>query len=153
MDQGTLEIIFYILAITIPFISGTLIEKSHYKSIRAREDFLINTPTINSDCDFNHLDDDFEIKLVTGSVIIAVDNFKVALASLINFFGGNISAFESVGDRARREAVLRLKEKARNCDAIMNLRLETVKIGVNKIETLAYATAIYHKNNQKKYEL
>jgi uncharacterized protein YbjQ (UPF0145 family) len=139
------EILFYSIFVIVTFITGTLIERSHYKSIRIREEFFINIPLISSNYDLDASEKEFETKLVVGSVVLAADYFKIMLGSLRNFFGGQVSAFESLTDRARREATLRLRERARDCDAIMNLRLETARIGTNKIESFAYATAIYYK--------
>jgi uncharacterized protein YbjQ (UPF0145 family) len=145
-----IELLIYLLLIFIPLVTGTLIEKSHYKSIRKREAELINIPLLTLDCDFDELDNDFESRLVSGSAVLAADGFKIALSSLRSFFGGQISAFETLIDRARRESVLRLRQKAIDCDAIMNLRLETSYLGKNKIVVFAYATAIYHKKQLPK---
>lgn len=91
-----------------------------------------------------------DAKLVTGSVVISIDYFKRVYASLINFFGGEMSAYESLIDRARREAVLRMKEEAPDSDIIYNLRIETSSISKNSlkknsigsIEAIAYGTAV-----------
>jgi uncharacterized protein YbjQ (UPF0145 family) len=58
-------------------------------------------------------------------------------------------------DRARREAILRMKQQARNLGAgmIINMRLETSTIGrsankkkrIGSIEAIAYGTAIVKK--------
>ncbi|MGQ0547496.1 MAG: YbjQ family protein, partial [Betaproteobacteria bacterium] len=52
-------------------------------------------------------------RLVAGSVVIADDYFKSLLAGLYSFFGGPVRSYESLLDRARREAVLRMKAEAR----------------------------------------
>jgi uncharacterized protein YbjQ (UPF0145 family) len=88
------------------------------------------------------------VKLITGNVVISIDYFKKILAGLINFFGGNISAYETLIDRARREAVLRMKESAKGASEIINIRIETTSIlkntqSVGAIEVIAYGTAIY----------
>jgi len=72
------------------------------------------------------------------------------MASFVNIFGGRIKAYESLVDRARREAVLKVKQKAyeNNYNAIVNLRIETSSITKNAkkrvgaVEALAYASAI-----------
>ena len=52
-------------------------------------------------------------------------------------------------DRARREAVLRMKESCPEADLVINLRLETSSITkgrgkqIGSVEVLAYGTAIY----------
>ena len=90
--------------------------------------------------------------LVTGSTAVSVDYFKRVAATLRNLFGGSVSAYETLLDRARREAVLRMKEEARKLGAtlIVNVRIETSSIsgakGNNKsiacVEVLASGTAL-----------
>ena len=75
------------------------------------------------------------------------------LASLRNIFGGKVAAYESLVDRARREAVLRMKEKAPNADIVLNTRIETSTIGrsansrrsIGSIEAIAYGTAVSYR--------
>lgn len=139
---------FFILLLAVGYISGTIIEKRHYKAIREREEEFKTIPTIM----LKHALSEEEIKstrLVNGSVVISIDFFKKFLASLINFFGGNISSYETLIDRARREAILRMKEDGKDASEIINLRIETSSItknaknGVGAVEVLAYGTAIY----------
>jgi uncharacterized protein YbjQ (UPF0145 family) len=146
-----------LLSIVVSFIWGSLNEKKHYESILAREDQFLDLPTltlsaksIGQQIDLNAFS---ESKLVEASVVIASDTFKRLKADLLSFFGGNISDYESLIDRARREAILRLKEKAGNADLIINMQLSTVELNSggrknkeNKTVTvcvLAYATALY----------
>jgi uncharacterized protein YbjQ (UPF0145 family) len=88
--------------------------------------------------------------MVTGNVVISVDYFKTVVAGLRNLVGGNINAYESLLDRARREAVLRMQEQAvlRGAEAVINLKFETARIagnagkGIGSVEVLAYGTAL-----------
>jgi uncharacterized protein YbjQ (UPF0145 family) len=88
--------------------------------------------------------------LVTGSVVISVDYFKRFLASLRTLIGGRVTSYESLLDRARREAILRMKEEASKlgADKVFNIKLETSSISksakgkVGSIEVLAYGTAL-----------
>lgn len=90
-------------------------------------------------------------QLAKGSVVISVDYFKRILAALRNIFGGSVQSYETLLDRARREAVLRLKESCSGADEIINLRIETSSISkgaqstIGSVEVLAYGTAIYYK--------
>ena len=87
--------------------------------------------------------------LVTGSVVISVDFFKRFMAGIYNFFGGRIHSYESLLERARREAVLRMLESAPEARQIINLRIETSSISkgqgdqIGSVEVLAYGTALY----------
>ena len=87
--------------------------------------------------------------LVQGSAVISIDYFKRLLAGLRNLVGGRISAYESLLDRARREALLRMKESAPDASMIINVRLENAAIGMSaqqgnlgSVEVLAYGTAV-----------
>ena len=52
-------------------------------------------------------------------------------------------------DRARREAILRLKESCSGATQVINLRIETSSISkgegdsIGSVEVLAYGTALY----------
>ena len=90
--------------------------------------------------------------LVTGSAVVSTDYFKRLLANLRNLFGGRVGAYETLVDRARREALLRMKEQARRRGAcmVLNLRLETAAVGrsankkggLGSVEAVAYGTAL-----------
>lgn len=62
------------------------------------------------------------------------------------FFGGRLYSYESILERARREAVVRLKLQAEKAGAthIMGLRLSTTEMGMqgSMVEVFAYGTAI-----------
>ena len=92
-----------------------------------------------------------ECTLITGSVVISVDYFKRFLAGLRMIFGGRVKAYETLLDRARREALLRLKEDAveRGCQAVVNVRLETCRLAnarksqsIAGLEVLAFGTGV-----------
>ena len=92
----------------------------------------------------------FQQQLVLGSVTISVDYFKRFLAALHNFFGGRVTSYEILLDRARREALLRMKESAaeQNATLGLNIKYETASIykgngkSVGSVEVLAYGTAM-----------
>ena len=137
----------FLVLMTIGYFSGKSAEKRHYQSILAREREFVNLPAVT----LKRTDDErpvAEANLVSGSVVISVDYFKRFVAGLRNFFGGRMGAYESLVDRARREAILRMKEQAKRADIILNMRLETstmndgAKNAVSSIEVIAYGTAI-----------
>lgn len=90
---------------------------------------------------------DTQGRLVVASVVIAQDYFKWVLASIRNFLGGRITVYETLLDRARREAIVRLKKQAAQAGAveILGLRIETPEVGtdVGSVEVLAYGTMIF----------
>jgi len=128
------------------YFIGTYREKAHLKNIVEREKVLVSLPALT----MKFAEDRPVVKteLVMGSVVIGGDFFKQAVASLASLFGMRISVAEAMMDRARREAILRMKEKAVGADAILNVRIEGMKIGERKkitgIEALACGTAVYY---------
>ena len=141
------DILFFVILIVVGYVFGTIIEKRHFKSLIKREEEMLYLPTISLKKPL-HAEDIKSSTMVNGSVVISIDFFKKFVAGLINFFGGNITVYESLIDRARREAILRMKESAKDASEIINVKIETSSItkntkGVGAIEVLAYGTAIY----------
>ena len=145
-----LDLYFLLALVALGYFVGQFLEKRHYRSIIERERKLINLVTTSSKHPVGNIPVVTDRRLVQGSVVISVDFFKRLLAALRNFFGGNVRAYETLVDRARREAVLRLKESCLDANQIINLRIETSSIfkgkknQVGSVEVLAYATAIYY---------
>lgn len=142
------DLIIFLVLLLVGFASGTLIERRHYRSIREREAALMHLPTIMLKRPLQPAGIS-QTRLVNGNVVISIDFFKKFVAGLVNLFGGNVSAYETLVDRARREAILRMKESAGSASEIVNIRIETSSIskstqnGVGAIEVLAYGTAVY----------
>lgn len=143
------QLIIFVVLLSLGYSFGRYAEIKHYRSILEREEILLTLPTTSKK---SVGDDNREVsrcKLVNGSMVVSVDYFKRILAKLRNFFGGNVQSFETLVDRARREAVLRMKESCQDADMIINLRLETSSITkgsgkqIGSVEVLAYGTAIY----------
>jgi uncharacterized protein YbjQ (UPF0145 family) len=135
--------------IVIGYVVGQYLEQRHYRSIKQRERDFIGLATTTSKRPIGKIPDPSRVELVEGACVISVDYFKRFVARLRMFFGGNVRSYETLVDRARREAVLRLKAKCSNADQVINLRIETSSITkgrrnqVGSIEVHAYATAIY----------
>jgi uncharacterized protein YbjQ (UPF0145 family) len=135
----------------LAYFLGSQLESNHYKSIREREAatkdmVVINFPRFPFEVEIERAD------LVMGSVVVSHDYFKRFLAQLRTIVGGRIKAYEPLLDRARREAVLRMKEQAlaRGHHTVVNIRLETSRLansqrggkGTAGVEMLAYGTAL-----------
>jgi uncharacterized protein YbjQ (UPF0145 family) len=137
--------------ITLGYFAGRYAERKHYESIHQREAHFLRLPAVST----RQWDTDrpvAEARMVVGSVVISADYFKRLLASLRNIIGGRMRSYESLLDRARREAILRLKEQFPDADIIVNLRMETSTIGgtnkkggVSAVELVAYGTAIKYR--------
>lgn len=140
--------IFIVLLLT-GLVIGTLLERRHYRSIREREKALRHIKVFNEKRTPLGLSGQ-QFHLVQGSVVISSDYFKTIAAGLKSFFGGRLTSLESLLDRGRREAILRMKEEAQRqgADTIFAVRLETCMLhnqnrsgGIACAEVLAYGTA------------
>lgn len=142
------DLIILAVFLALGYFFGRYYEKTHYKSIIKREAKFRNIAAIASRIAPSSSIPN-ETMLVTGSVVISVDYFKRFLASLRALIGGRIASYESLLDRARREAILRMKEQAKDAgaDKIFNIKFETSSISksakgkIGSVEVLAYGTA------------
>ena len=144
-----IDLIIFMVLLAAGYGFGHVAESRHYASIRKREKLLNALPVIASRIP-PHGRPDFNSQLVTGSVVISVDYFKRFIAALRNLVGGRMTAYETLIDRARREAILRMKEEAKTlgADMVFNIKLETASIhkgngnSIGSVEVLAYGTAL-----------
>jgi len=149
--EGLFSLVTFLVLLAVGYFAGVTIEKKHFRELQERERKLLHLPCvamkqIEADCDIEYA------RLVIGSVVISVDYFKFFLAALRNIFGGEVKAYSPLMDRARREALLRMKEQVTDADIIINVRLETSRIGGGEtggeknpltcVEVYAYGTAI-----------
>lgn len=148
------DIIILLLTLIITYTTGSIIEKKHFKKIKQREIALIRKPIVSYG--IKKWTSSKKVKsaeLVTGEVVISGDYFKAFAASLKNMFGGRLTTYESVLDRGRREAILRMREKARGASLIVNARIESVMLNdlytnqgsVPQCAIIAYGTAITYE--------
>jgi uncharacterized protein YbjQ (UPF0145 family) len=143
------DLIIFLILMAVGYAAGTWAEKKHYRSIEERERRYLNLPAVTiKDAGLNEADI-VKTELVYGNAVISVDYFKRILALMRNIFGGSIKSYETLIDRARREALLRMKESAQGAAIIVNVRLETSSIGKNAhkkgvgcVEVIAYGTAL-----------
>jgi uncharacterized protein YbjQ (UPF0145 family) len=139
------------LLLIVAYVSGRIAERRHFDDLRAREQRMLGMVTTT----LRKLPAGREVaaaKMVDGSVVVSLDYFKRFLASLRGLVGGRIKAFEPLLDRARREALLRMREEALRggFDMVINVRLETSRLasagsngkGTAGVEILAFGTAV-----------
>ena len=85
-------------------------------------------------------------QLVSSNVVLSHDYFKYIISMIQSLLGGRLTTYETVVDRARREAMIRLKLEAQKMGAtqIMGLRLSTTEMGMEggMVEVFACGTAI-----------
>lgn len=146
-----LQLGFVAFLLLIGWSIGGATEKRHFSSLAKREAKLNDILVFNErrppeGMAFR------QATLVMGSVVIGEDYFKRFAAGLRSFFGGTLRMYESLMDRGRREAIVRMKEAARRQGATMifNVRFETSSLsadagdrsGVFSAEFMAYGTAL-----------
>ena len=136
--------------LVITLVTGTIIEHNHLRSLEAREKALHLGVT---NLEPGVIEAPVEMCVfVDGQAVIAADRFKVFLGRIISVFGGEIKTLTSVMARARREAIVRMLERAEalGADQVWNVRIETSNIGKGEenrrggtmAEIHAYGTAI-----------
>lgn len=135
-----------IALLALGFFVGRAKEAAHFKRLTADEQALSHIVETN----LKTVPDIYQSggQLVSGNVVIAVDYFKVFVASWKMIFGGKLRSYETLMERARREALVRLKKQAdaMGADAVFNVRFEFSTIGqqprASGVELLAYGTAV-----------
>ena len=144
-----MDLIVFLILLALGYSAGTWAEKRHYRSINERETALLRLPAVTIKSVDIPEEQIRSARLVYGSAVISVDYFKRILAGLRNIFGGTVKSYESLIDRARREAMLRMKEMAGDATVIVNVRIETAAIGkqskrknIGCLEAVAYGTAL-----------
>ncbi len=153
MEQFQFQIAIVFVLLMFGYFFGRHFEKKHYESIIKREAEYATIIALA----IKTVPSSEQIKpsiLVTGSVVISVDYFKRFLAMLRTLLGGRVTAYETLLDRARREAILRMKQEAKavNADQIFNIKIETSSISSNasgnigSVEVFAYGTALINVN-------
>jgi len=144
-----IDLIIFLSLLTLGYIFGRLAENRHFKSIIQREEDLREILTFSERLPSPGLGP-VETTLVDGNVVISIDYFKRFAAGLRSLIGGRVNAYETLLERARREAILRMKAKAKTAGAkqIINVKLETSSITKGKkqqvgcVEVYAYGTAL-----------
>ena len=152
------ELILFLTLLALGFGVGQYLETLHYKSIIHRESSLRHIPAIAT----KHLPRDFtpcSTKMVCGNVVISIDFFKKFVSGMRSIVGGRISSYETLIDRARREAILRMKKQAacQGANYVFNVKMETSSISkgrrdsIGSVEVLAYGTAIIKSKSTNKH--
>jgi len=142
---------FTIILILVGYFFGRANERAHFSRLERGEAEFAHIAVSNLKTTPDTLEPGGV--LVTGNVVIAVDYFKVIISTIKMLFGGKLRAYESLMERARREALLRLKQKTHTlgADAVYNVRYEFSAIGsqprqIGGVELLAYGTAVKYSD-------
>lgn len=125
---------------------GRWLERRHYRSIREREQALRHVLALST----RYVPEGVvagSAQLVTGGVVISSDYFKTFVAGFRTFFGGRVRGYETLLERARREALLRLKAQAEAAGStlVIGVRFQSTTIAGSatpSVEIMAFGTAL-----------
>ena len=143
------DLILFFALLAVGYSVGRRNEMRHFHSLRTRERHLQKVLTFGTKTPPDLLSPQ-ECLLVSGGAVISSDYFKQFAGMLRSVVGGRMSVYETLLDRARREAVLRMKEQALRAGyrMIVNVKIESTNVGgvrgggVPAMEVFAYGTAL-----------
>ncbi len=151
--DGVIELVVYLglpllLLVTAQLIGGA-VESAHFRYLERRERALSGILV----SDMKRLPSSWQASdpaVVVGEAVIATDYAKVFIAALRNLFGGPVPGYERLVNRARRQAIVRMLDQARQqgANVVWNVRVETSTIqGKSEgksggVEVIAYGTAM-----------
>jgi uncharacterized protein YbjQ (UPF0145 family) len=135
-----------LLLIAIGYFVGRALEMRHYASIRARERALQSVVALNT----RYVPEGVKVDgatMVSGSVVVSSDYFKTFVAGFRNLVGGRFRGYESLLERGRREALLRMKQQAQDGGSrlVIGVRFQTTRVAGSQtpsMEIIAYGTAL-----------
>jgi uncharacterized protein YbjQ (UPF0145 family) len=141
-----IDLAIVVVLLAVGYFVGQGIERRHYASIRLRERRYRDVLAFPMRFAPDPLTPQ-RVFLVHGAVVVSADYFKTFVAGFRNLVGGRFRSYETLMERARREALLRMKADARSRGArlIVCVRIETTSIASGwapSIEVLAYGTAL-----------
>lgn len=137
-------------ALGMGFLVGGMVERRHLRSLVQREEATANIVCTT----LRRIPSNWSVRraaMVNGQAVIGSDHFKTFAAKIYNLFGGEVRSLETLLDRARREATLRMIDEAvaMGANAVWNIRYETSSIGFSAgkqgapmAEVIAYGTAL-----------
>ena len=145
-----IKLLTILAMLIITYIIGKSVEQKHFQKIAKQELRLKHIPAIT----IPYLPDSWHVKMVkhpkkedsmvvNGNVVISQDYFKSFLAGLKTLIGGRLYSYETLLNRARREAVVRMKIQALELgyNSIIGVRFETSQISQG-VEVIVYGTAL-----------
>ena len=149
--DGIIQLGVFLVLLAIGVFAGRANERKHYRELREAEEDLSDI-VVSNGRGADEAGPFSRATLVVGSVVIAEDYFKRVAAALKSLIGGNIRSYETLLERGRREALVRMKQQARRLGAthVVNVRLETASLSENfsgqrplfSAEFIAYGTAL-----------
>lgn len=154
MNNSVTQVLFNYAPLVILFVVGWFFGSRHERQHLARlaiSEQQVSHVIVSTERFYQPaLADNSQGELVLGSVVIAQDYFKMIIARVMSLFGKNLTTYETLLDRARREAVVRMRSQAhaKGYNHIYGLRLEVSNINQlgSMVEAIAYGTAVVSIN-------
>ncbi len=154
MNNSVTQVLFNYAPLVILFVVGWFFgsrhERQHLAQLAISEQQVSHVIVSTERFYQPALADNSQSELVLGSVVIAQDYFKMIIARVMSLFGKNLTTYETLLDRARREAVVRMRSQAhaKGYNHIYGLRLEVSNINQlgSMVEAIAYGTAVISIN-------
>lgn len=117
---------FFLVLLVIGYVFGRMAERGHFQRLEQAEKRLARILVFNERTPPPGAER-MSSTLVGGSVVLGEDYFKRIAGALKSLVGGRLTVYESIMDRGRREAIVRMKEDAakRGATMIFNVRFET----------------------------
>ncbi len=137
-----------VVAMLVGFGSiGWLTEQAHLRRLKAAEASLAHIVVTNLKlpaAGMTVIPEPF----VIGEVVIGSDYLKTALASLRGIIGGEVRSYQTLMERGRREALVRMMREAdaRGAKSVINVRIERAELGSAQLpaaEIIATGTAVH----------
>lgn len=159
MDNSELIILFLNLLLPLGMLFaaamiGHLIESRHLRRLETAEAELDSIMLVQLKSLPPGWTTDGTPEVLSASVVLANDYFRIFLAAWRMVFGGRVRSFERLMERARREALVRLRREARDkgFNVVWNLRVETTMMQTfdkrqsGSVEIVAYGTGMRVKS-------
>lgn len=127
-------VIFAFLIGFCGLIVGRTVEKRHFADIERREQANAGTFLVTQLKSYPAATAGGKApQIVMTEVVIGSDYLKTWLSQWRNLFGGEMKSFRSLQERAKREALLRMTEKAQaqGFNALCNVRFSGADVGGN----------------------
>lgn len=147
MTVFAFEFVFAVLFLLVIFFISRYREKRFWARVEAREEAL--APIGMSTC--KTVPATAQAGLVYASIVVGQGHYRRFVAGFIKLVGGELKAYADLNERARREAVNRMKEEAKILGAtkIVNVRFTTSSLmslnnkgGRHATEITASGTAV-----------
>ena len=136
-SDAIVTLVFYVgipaVVLFVGWLAGHLAETRHERSLAEREEALKDIEVTDMRNPPGFADADGPCTLVSGEAVVASDTFKSWVFGFKNILGGESKSFVRLFERARREALVRMKTLARElgCNAVCNVRYDSADIGGN----------------------